>query len=82
MEALKSAIAGSFARSWIQRQLGKDWYRSWTVWGLVIYETADTAVNTACDAGVIEASLCASAIGALQSAGKILVVLGIRRKRN
>ena len=78
--SVKNAIAGAFLRSWIQKQLGKDWYDSWTVWGLIIYNTADYAVGAVCgDELMMSAVFCAKATSVLKTFGAVLTVLGIRR---
>ena len=78
--SIKNAIAGAFLRSWIQKQLGKDWYDSWTVWGLIIYHAAEGAVGAVCgDELMMSAVFCAKATAALKTVGGVLTVLGIRR---
>jgi hypothetical protein len=82
MESIKTAVAGAFLRPWIRRQLGKDWYESLTIWGLVLHESASTLVNEACTLGALDTAFCSDAIGFLETVGKVLIVVGIRRKKS
>ncbi len=80
MNKITELLGGMFLRPWIKKQLGKDWWASMTVWGLILHETAEGFVNLACAQGAIEVAACAALVGYLETAGKVLVVLGIRRK--
>ena len=79
--SIKNAIAGAFLRNWIQKNLGKDWFNSMTIWGLIIYNAADGAMGAVCGGGemLVSAVLCAKAAAVLKGFGGVLTILGIRR---
>lgn len=61
--------------------LGKPWYRSFTVWGLLIFVGASGAVDQVCSAGLLSPEHCTLVQEILQKVGGVLTVLGIRRAK-
>ena len=79
MESIKNAIAGAVLRPWIKKKLGKDWYNSWTMWGIVIYAMAEAGAEMACELGALSVEQCFVASRWVENVGKVLVILGVRR---
>lgn len=58
---------------------GKKWFKSWTAWGLIIWQGGSAMANQACGEGLIGASVCATVVSITTIVGQVLTALGIRR---
>jgi hypothetical protein len=79
-ESVVNIVAGSLVRPYIQKFLGKDWYKSVTVWGLVLWTTGSSLAVAVCETGALSWDFCGDLQTNLESIGQVLTVLGIRRK--
>ena len=79
-EGAVSVVGGWFLRSYIENFLGKAWYRSVTIWGLVAIAAANAGVDAACQLELLHIDNCAWAAGVFDKAGRVLVILGLRRR--
>lgn len=73
-------VSGWFLRSYIEQFLGKSWFQSWTMWGLIIIAAANAGVDTACQLEYLHIDNCTWAASVFDKIGRVLVVLGIRRR--
>lgn len=77
---IRQAVGGFFLRQWIVRKLGKDWFDSWTVNGIIlILAGAGGAADAICGDQLLPGDICSQIDHWLTVAGQILTVLGIRR---
>jgi hypothetical protein len=73
-------VGGWFLREYIQQFLGKDWFQSLTVWGLIVIAAANAGIDAACQLEIMYIDDCAWAASFFDKIGRVLVVLGIRRR--
>jgi hypothetical protein len=77
-----NVVGGWFLRQYIQQFLGKDWFQSFTMWGLVIIAAAQAGFETACNMETMILSIedCQWIAGFFDGLGRVLVVVGLRRR--
>jgi len=78
-ENITHVLGGWVLRRQINRVLGKDWYRSLTIWGLILWTGADSAVRGVCGAGLVPPEYCTPLLKYVMTAGQILTILSVRR---
>lgn len=61
--------------------LGKDWWQSLTVWGVGLYVAAQAIADALCapGMGLLPGDWCPQIASVLDTVGKVLVALGLRR---
>lgn len=73
-------IQGWFLRRTINRVLGgKDWYESFTAWGLIIWTATEAGAVQICGQGLLPQADCDLIQFWIVKAGQALTILGVRR---
>lgn len=63
----------------LENMLGKPWFKSLTVWGLILWVGASASLNEACSGGLLASGTCDTLTHITAGVGQVLTFLGIRR---